>query len=152
MLGWSMAISSASEIPFLLFSAQIFKRISVSFIFIVAALAAALRWFLFSQIEVAHWMLPVQVLHGLIFIVLSVTIAIIINREVPPEWKASGQTLNGLLSLGAARIIGSFLGGILSAAYGMRQVFLYSSYVSIGCVVVFGAVLFLRRNQTKLGM
>lgn len=152
MLGWSMAISSLSELPFLLFSAKIYKRIPISIILLVAALASSLRWFLFSQIKVAYWLLPVQVLHGLIFIVLSVTLATIINREVPPEWKASGQTLNGLLSLGAARIIGSFLGGIMSSAYGMRQVFLYSSWVSMSCVVVFGAVIFLRRKQAELGI
>ncbi|MDR6552667.1 MFS transporter [Paenibacillus qinlingensis] len=151
MLGWSMAISSLSELPFLLFSGIIFKRVPVSVILLVAALASAFRWFLFSEIEVAYWILPVQVLHGLIFIVLSVTLATIINREVPPEWKASGQTLNGLLSLGAARIIGSFVGGIMSAAYGMRQVFLYSSWVSMACVVVFGAVIYYRRKQHELG-
>ncbi|WP_276574845.1 MFS transporter [Paenibacillus allorhizoplanae] len=152
LLGWSMTISSLSELPFLLFSAKIFKRIPISIILLVAALASALRWFLFSQIEVAHWLLPVQVLHGVIFIVLSVTIATIINREVPAEWKASGQTLNGLLSLGAARIIGSFLGGFMSAAYGMRQVFLYSSWLSMACVVVIGVVLFTRRKHNELGI
>ncbi|MGO4500230.1 MFS transporter [Paenibacillus sp. 2RAB27] len=152
LLGWSMTISSLSELPFLLFSAKIFKRIPISIILLVAALASSLRWFLFSQIEVAHWLLPVQVLHGVIFIVLSVTIATIINREVPAEWKASGQTLNGLLSLGAARIIGSFLGGFMSAAYGMRQVFLYSSWLSMACVVVIGVVLFTRRKHNELGI
>ncbi|OCT13684.1 MFS transporter [Paenibacillus pectinilyticus] len=147
LLGWSMVISSLSELPFLLFSAKIFKRISISMLLIIAALASTLRWFLFSQIDNPHWLLPVQLLHGLIFIVLSVTLATFINREVPPEWKASGQTLNGLLSLGAARIIGSFIGGIMSAAYGMRQVFLYSSYVTFLCVVVFGLFIWLRRDS-----
>ncbi|MEB4794419.1 MFS transporter [Paenibacillus chondroitinus] len=147
LLGWSMVISSMSELPFLLFSGWIFKRVSISMILIIAALASGIRWFLFSIIDQPYWILPVQALHGVIFIVLSVTLATFINREVPSEWKASGQTLNGLLSLGAARIIGSFLGGIMSAAYGMRQVFLYSSWVSMATVVVFGLVVWLRRKQ-----
>ncbi|NOV01152.1 MFS transporter [Paenibacillus sp. LMG 31457] len=147
MLGWSMVISSMSELPFLLFSGWIFKRVSVSVLLIVAALGSSVRWFLFSVIDQPHWILPVQLLHGVIFIVLSVTLATFINREVPAEWKASGQTLNGLLSLGAARIIGSFFGGIMSAAYGMRQVFLYSSWLSMATVVVFGVVVWLRRKQ-----
>ncbi|RTE07151.1 MFS transporter [Paenibacillus whitsoniae] len=147
LLGWSMVISSLSELPFLLFSGWIFKRVSMSVILLVAAFASAVRWFLFSQFENPYWMLPVQVLHGVIFIVLAVTLATFINREVPPAWKASGQTLNGLLSLGAARIIGSFLGGILSASYGMRQVFLYSSWVSMGSVVLFGLLLIWQRKR-----
>jgi MFS transporter, PPP family, 3-phenylpropionic acid transporter len=150
LLGWSMVISSLSEIPFLLFSGKIFKRIPISIILIVAALASSIRWFLFTVITNPFWILPVQVLHGLIFIVLFVTLATFINCEVPAEWKASGQTLNGLLSLGAARIIGSFLGGIMSSAYGMRQVFLYSSWVSLSCVIVFGLVVLIRRKQKAL--
>ncbi|SDM81085.1 MFS transporter, PPP family, 3-phenylpropionic acid transporter [Paenibacillus sp. yr247] len=150
LLGWSMVISSLSELPFLLYSGKIFKRVSISVLLIVAALASSVRWFLFSVIGDPLWILPVQVLHGIIFIVLSVTLATFINREVPSEWKASGQTLNGLLSLGAARIIGSFLGGIMSSAYGMRQVFLYSSWVSMSCVIVFGLVILIRRKDRKI--
>ncbi len=123
MLGWSMVISSLSEIPFLLFSGKIFSRFKIPYILLGAAIAAALRWYLFSAIHNPYWTLPIQVLHGLIFIVLSVTMATLINKEVPNELKASGQTLNGLLSLGAARIIGSFAGGIASQSYGMRTVF-----------------------------
>ncbi|MFC4967852.1 MFS transporter [Paenibacillus sp. GCM10023248] len=149
LLGWSMVISSMSELPFLLFSGWIFKRVSISMLLVIAALGSAARWYLFSIIDQPHWILPVQVLHGVIFIVLSVTLATFINREVPSEWKASGQTLNGLLSLGAARIIGSFLGGIMSAAYGMRQVFLYSSWLSMACVIVFGLFIWLRRKQKQ---
>ncbi|KIL35581.1 MFS transporter [Gordoniibacillus kamchatkensis] len=149
LLGWSMVISSLSELPFLLLSKKIFERVPISAVLLVAALASAARWFLFSVITNPLWVLPVQALHGLIFIVLSVTLATFINREVPPEWKASGQTLNGLLSLGAARIIGSFLGGIASSAYGMKQVFFISSLISLACVLVFGAVIWMRRPQTK---
>jgi PPP family 3-phenylpropionic acid transporter len=147
LLGWSMVISSLSELPFLLLSGKIFKRVPIAAVLLVAASASSVRWFLCAAIGSPVWLLPVQALHGLIFIVLSVTLATFINREVPSEWKASGQTLNGLLSLGAARIIGSFLGGIMSSAYGMRQVFYYNSMVSLGCVIVFGLALLARRNQ-----
>jgi PPP family 3-phenylpropionic acid transporter len=140
LLGWSMVISSLSELPFLLWSGWIFKRVSIPLLLLIAAFAAALRWLLFAVIAQPVWMLPVQVLHGAIFIVLTVTLATYINREVPAEWKASGQTLNGLLNLGAARIIGSFVGGIASAAFGMRQVFLYNSIVAFACFVVFGVL------------
>lgn len=149
LLGWSMVISSMSELPFLLFSGKILKRVPISTILIVAGLASALRWLLFSQIHEPHWILPVQSLHGVIFIVLSVTLATFINQEVPSEWKASGQTLNGLLSLGAARIIGSFFGGLLSAVYGMPQIFLYSSYVAMISVLIFSAVLLVHRVKRK---
>jgi PPP family 3-phenylpropionic acid transporter len=135
LLGWSMLISAASEIPFLLFAARILKRIRITHILFVSSIATALRWFAFSFTDNPYWVLPAQVLHGLIFIVLSVTMAIYINQEVPKELKASGQTLNGLLSTGVARIIGSFAGGFASEAFGMKEMFFYNGWIAVGCAI-----------------
>ncbi|BBH20384.1 MFS transporter [Paenibacillus baekrokdamisoli] len=151
-LGWSMLISSLSEVPFLLLSNRIFKRIKIPHILLGAGAAAALRWYLFSAIHDPLWVLPVQALHGLIFIVLSVTMATVINREVPAELKASGQTFNGLLSLGIARIIGSLVGGIASEAFGMRSVFLYNSIVALVCILVFSVIFWLQGRSSKANL
>jgi len=139
-LGWSMVISSLSEIPFLLLAGTIFQRVRVHYILLGAGAAAALRWYLFSAIHDPYWTIPVQMLHGLIFIVLSVTMATVINREVPDELKASGQTLNALLCLGVARLIGSYAGGEASEVWGMRDVFLYNAVLAAFCIVVFAAL------------
>lgn len=139
-LGWSMVISSLSEIPFLLLAGKIFQRVRVHYILFGAGIAAALRWYLFSVIHDPYWTIPVQVLHGLIFIVLSVTMATVINREVPDELKASGQTLNALLCLGVARLIGSYAGGEAAEVWGLREVFLYNAVLAIGCIIVFAAL------------
>lgn len=133
LIGWSMVISSLSEIPFLLFADRIMKRVRLTHILLISGIATALRWFAFSFVVNPYWVLPAQLLHGLIFIVLTVTMAMYINREVPKELKASGQTLNGLLSLGIARIIGSFFGGFASEAFGMRNVFFYNAWIAVIC-------------------
>lgn len=148
-LGWSMVISSLSELPFLLLSQKIFKHMKIPHILLGAGAASALRWFLFSAIHDPHWMLPVQVLHGMIFIVLSVTLATVINQEVPSELKASGQAFNGLLSLGLARIIGSFAGGIASDAFGIRSVFFYNFVLSSVCIAVFAVVFWWQSVKEK---
>ncbi|WP_123039688.1 MFS transporter [Cohnella candidum] len=148
LLGWSMVISSLSEIPFLLAANRLFRRFGVHHILLGAGAASTLRWLLFSVIQDPLWALPVQLLHGLIFIVLSVTMATVINREAPDELKASGQTLNALLSLGLARIIGSFAGGWASEAFGMSRVFLFNAVVAVVCVVTFAAVFRERKKDT----
>jgi len=152
LLGWSMVISSLSEIPFLLFSGFILSRVKIPYILLGAAVATALRWYLFSTIDDPLWALPVQALHGMIFIVLSVTMATFINKEVPNELKASGQTFNGLLNLGAARIIGSLVGGITSEKFGMQNVFLYNSIVALVCVVVFAVIFWIQRDKDPTGV
>lgn len=148
LLGWAMVISSLSEVPFLLFSARIFRRFSISVILLVAGIATALRWLLFYLFTDPFQVVATQVLHGLMFIVLTVTLATYINKEVPKELKASGQTLNGLLNLGAARIIGSFFGGLAVEWIGMRSVFLYCAIIALVCVAVF-SWLGLREERIK---
>lgn len=147
MLGWSMVISSLSEVPFLLFADKIFKRVKIHYILLGAAGFTALRWYLFSIIDAPFWVLPVQALHGLMFIVLSVTMATYINKEVPMELKASGQTLNGLMNLGVARIIGSFAGGIATTSFGIRNVFTYNSIIALLCMGVFALFFWRGRNR-----
>lgn len=148
LLGWSMLISSLSEIPFLLLAGKIFKRIRMTHVLLVSGLATAARWFAYTLTDKAEWLLPTQLLHGLIFIVLSVSLAMYINQEVPKALKASGQTLNGLLSLGVARIIGSFFGGFASEAYGMRAVFAYCGWIAVACCAVTVIVIW-RENKEK---
>lgn len=153
LLGWSMVISAVSEIPFLLYSGRIMKRIRVTHILLVAAIATALRWFAFSLTDNPYWVLPAQVLHGLIFIVLSVTMAMYINQEVPKELKASGQTLNALLTAGVARIAGSFFGGIASESFGMKNIFFYNGWIAVACI---GCILWIsikeKSVQRQVGM
>ncbi|MFS0726169.1 MFS transporter [Paenibacillus sp. 1P07SE] len=147
LLGWSMLISSLSEIPFLLLAGRIFKRVRISTVLLVAGLASAARWFICSLTDSAIWLLPTQLLHGLIFIVLTVTLAMYINQVAPKSLKASGQTLNGLLTLGVARIIGSFFGGFASEAYGMRAVFNACGWIALACCLYTAFILLRERRE-----
>jgi PPP family 3-phenylpropionic acid transporter len=142
LLGWAMLVSSLSEIPFLIYSRKIMQRLSLTVLLVLVGVTAMIRWALFYWVLNPYHILAVQLLHGFMFIVLTVTMATYINREVPKELKASGQTLNGLLNLGGARIIGSFFGGFASAAYGMRNVFMANAGIVALCLVTllwFGA-------------
>jgi len=150
LLGWSMVISSLAEVPFLLFADKIFKRISIPVVLIGAAIATLLRWLLFYWITAPIWALPVQLLHGAMFIVLTVTMATYINREIPKELKASGQTFNGLLNLGVARIIGSMAGGVAIANFGLRDVFLYNAIIVLITIIVFIVIVWrMEKNNSE---
>lgn len=148
LLGWAMFISSVSEIPFLLFADKILKKIGTRYTLLGSAAVAAVRWLILHFVSNPFIVLPLQALHGLIFIVFSFSLATYINQEVPKELRASGQTLNGLIGLGIARIIGSILGGVLSDMVGIRQVFLYDSLLAFAAVIAFGSI-FIKKAAQK---
>ncbi|TBL77902.1 MFS transporter [Paenibacillus thalictri] len=149
LLGWSMLISSLSEIPFLLFSHKLLKKIPIQYILLGAGAVTCLRWVALYYIHNPYAAISTQILHGLMFIVLTVSLATYVNREVPRELKASGQTLNGLINQGIARIIGSFFGGFASEWLGMRNMFLLNALIALGCIIVFAVIIFKRERPAS---
>lgn len=146
LLGWSMLISSICEVPFLLFADRIMKKFSVEAMLIASASLMALRWLLFSIVTDKFLILLIQPLHGVNFIVFAYSLAVYINEKMPKELKASGQAVNGLISLGLARIIGSMLGGVFSDYLGIKQMFFYNAVIAAAAAILFG-FLFFRGNK-----
>lgn len=141
-----MFITSTSEIPFFLFADKILDKLGIKICLIISALVMALRWMLLHFITDIHAILAVNASHGFSFIFFTFCLATFISMNVPKELRASGQTVNALLCLGLARIIGSVLGGIFSDAFGIKQIFLYASFVNIAAVIVFGIIFFMNKK------
>lgn len=152
MIGMSMFVSSICEIPFLLFSSRILQKIGVKFTLILSTAIMGIRWMLLHVVTNVYPVLLINALHGLSFIVFAYCFAIYINKEVPKELRASGQTMNGLIGMGIARIIGSILGGFLSDMFGIRPLFFYTSLLNFAAVAVFGAIFVMESiNKRKNG-
>jgi len=140
-------IGSASEIIFLVFGDRIIKRLGIKFTLFGAAVVAVVRWASLGLINNIFAVLALQILHGFIFIVLAYSMATYINNEMPPELKASGQTVNSVIGLGISRIIGSTGGGVISDLIGIRQVFFLNSVIVLASIVIFGAIFLVRRQK-----
>jgi len=147
-LGVAMFLSSMSEIPFLLFADRVVKKLGSKGTMITATAVMAVRWLLLYSITDANVIVWVNVLHGFSFISLSYSIVTYINTHVQKELRTSGQTMNGMIGNGFARIIGGTLGGFLSDAVGIKQVFLYTALVNLIAIAVFGAI-FLKQARNN---
>ncbi|ADU74123.1 PPP family 3-phenylpropionic acid transporter [Acetivibrio thermocellus AD2] len=147
ILGLAVFIGSASEIIFLVFGDRIIKRLGIKFTLFGAAVVAVVRWASLGLINNIFAVLALQILHGFIFIVLAYSMATYINNEMPPELKASGQTVNSVIGLGISRIIGSTGGGVISDLIGIRQVFFLNSVIVLASIVIFGAIFLVRRQK-----
>lgn len=149
MLGLSMLIAAASEIPFLLLAGPILEKLGIRLTLMISAVITSLRWALTYLVTDTGAILAVGITHGFSFIVFSFCVATFINKNVPKELRASGQTMNALLCMGLARAAGSAFGGVLSSFTGIRQVFLWNSWVGFLSVLVFGMILFRQKNPMK---
>jgi PPP family 3-phenylpropionic acid transporter len=138
LIGTASFISGISEVPFLLFSHKILNKVKIEKALLVAGFASVIRWLLLALSSSTYVVLLLQLLHGLIFIVISVSLATYINNSVPKELKASGQALNAIAGMGISRVIGSLLGGYFSDIFGIRNMFFANSFLVLSAVIVWG--------------
>ncbi len=148
MLGWCFFISAMSEVPFLLLSDRLFKKLGPGKMLLLSCVALAARWLLLGLTHspaVAMWS---QVLHGWCFIVMSFTMVKYVSVVAPPELKASAQMLYSVVGMTLSRIAGSALGGALAENMGIEPVFLMGAVMT---AAVFGLLFALLRAKKISG-
>jgi PPP family 3-phenylpropionic acid transporter len=112
-IGLAWAIASLSEIPVMLFSGRIARRIGAAGLLKIAFTVFAIRWLLFSFITTPVPALLVQTLAGLSFGTYLVGAVTYINQRTPAGLSTTAQALLNLVSFGLGSVSGSLLGGYL---------------------------------------
>jgi PPP family 3-phenylpropionic acid transporter len=146
LLGWAYFIACLSELPFLLFSTKIINRFKIEQLLLLAGCAATVRWFLTGIMTGIGAQMILQFFHGMIYIVMMVSVAIYISQNAPAGLKASGLALNAICADGISKVIGSLMGGWLSDFLNMQAVFIFNGVIALAAVILFGTVLFWQRR------
>lgn len=148
LLGLCFTISSAAEIPFLLFSNRLYERFGAGKLLITAGIAVTIRWILLGTLTNVYAVMATQLFHGWGFIVMTVTMAYYVNDHVPAELKASGQMLLGIVGFGFARAIGNLGGAAFINLFGRQGTFYVSAVLSgVAVLCYFRKYMFERRPQ-----
>jgi len=138
LLGVCYFLSAVSEVPFLLNSDRLYKKLGVGKLMSISALALTLRWILLASTNSAYVALASQTLHSWGFIVMTVSMSKYINDTIPDELKASGQMLIAVVGFGIARAFGILGGGLVASAMGSIQMgFALMAGISGAALVIF---------------
>ncbi len=152
LLGLSMFISAASEIPFLLFADRILDKFGIKATLISSAAVMGIRWLLLNTVTGIYPILLINVMHGFSYVVFTYCLAVYISKEIPRELRASGQTLSSLVGIGISRVIGSILGGLLSDRLGIGTVFLCSSIINFASIALFAIIIVIGKAGEQKGV
>jgi PPP family 3-phenylpropionic acid transporter len=145
-IGLAWSISASTEIPLMLYSGTLLGTIGVNGMLSFSFITYAIRWLLFSFIQIPGWVLPVQLLQGLgfsTFIVASVTY---INDHAPKSLRTTGQSLLSTVSFGLGPIVGALAGGYFYDTVGMTILFRI-----ITVVTLLGLGVFILASRLKEG-
>jgi oligosaccharide:H+ symporter len=144
-IGFSWALAAVSELPVMLLSAVMLRRIGAEGLLVMAFLVFIVRWLLYSMIDVPVWALLVQLLHGLSFAAFLVGGVTFVSERTPPGLSATAQAIYSTVTFGLASITGSMIGGYLYDNVGMQDFFRIFSLLGIA-----GLTIFLMASKHKL--
>jgi MFS transporter, PPP family, 3-phenylpropionic acid transporter len=143
-IGFSWALAALSELPVMLLSAVMLRRIGAEGLLVMAFLVFIVRWLLYSIIDVPAWALVVQLLHGLSFAAFLVGGVTFVSERTPPGLSATAQAIYSTITFGLASITGSMIGGYLYDNVGMQSFFRIFSLLGIAGLIIF---LMARKHQ-----
>jgi len=127
LLGAGNLIAALAEIPYLLFSDRLFEKFGAGKTMIFASAAMCLRFGLLGAFKNRWTALLSQLLNGCGYIAVGVSMAKHMAKVLPRENAAGGQALISMMFYGAARLLGSLLGGFIAEKTGIGAVFLMVS-------------------------
>lgn len=123
MTGILLIVSVAMELPFLVFSDRLAKKLSLWNWMMIGFVLNAIRWIGLAVSSSVLTLMLVQLPAVSIMACFEFFPAIYLNRRVPDALKGSAQSTLMLVSFGVAKVIGSLAGGFVSERVGIPAVF-----------------------------
>lgn len=143
LMGLAMTISTVSELPVLLFSNRILRRLGPRGMLVLGMAATGVRLLLYAAISTPQAVIISQLMNGLTYAVVWVAGVSYADQNAPPGMSATGQGLFSAMTFGVGASIGGFAGGMLLEALGGRMMFLV---VGVFFVISLGLLLLLERH------
>jgi PPP family 3-phenylpropionic acid transporter len=136
-IGIMMFFCAVMEIPSLMVAERVVTRFGVDKVLVGAGLIASIRWFLLFLLRDPIAIICANLLHGVSYVGISYSIITFINRQVPRDLRATGQSFYVFLSNIFARLLFGYIGGLASEYLGANHTMLI-----VCCTLLVATLLF----------
>lgn len=143
-VGQAWFLAAMSEVAFFAISARILSRWSEIKLIMVASALYTIRYFLCAIVPSAEWVVYLQLMQGITFVIFYTATIQYLYKIIPEEWKATGQTVLAVLFFGISGIIGSIAGGWVFQQLGGSALYMAMGGFSL---VAFAYSLFLWKSN-----
>ena len=122
-IGWAHSIGAGTEIPVIMLTGWILKRVKAERVILVAMFVFFLRMAFYPFVTTPGQIIVLQVLHGPSFGLFLAASVHYIDAIAPGGSKSLFQALAPSLYFGAGSVLGSALGGVVVEGLGVRALF-----------------------------
>lgn len=146
MIGFSMTISTLSELPIMFFSNFLLRKIKAAHLIVLALGMIGVRLVLIAWFNTPLAIILIGAFHGLTFPAMWLAGVTFSQENAPPGMSATAQGIFSSVSMSFGASTGSFVGGLLLGAMDVRGV-----YYILGATVLaaFGVISILRFRMTR---
>ena len=136
-VGMLMFVTAASEVPFWLIAGRLTERFGYKRMMIISAVVTGFRWTLLSVATNPNAAILINLTHGFCFVTLNFCIVTFINQNIPKDLRATGQSLNNMVSTILSRAIGGVVIGYLSDLFGVPVMLRFVGAAAFVSAVIF---------------
>jgi Na+/melibiose symporter-like transporter len=132
LCGWTVGVTVLFELPIFHFSQQLLQRLGHDALFIISMTAYVTRVFGYTLLTESsvHWVLPLEVLHGITFASMWIASIDFSATVAPAEWSTTVQSILSSSFGCFGSVLGSLVGGWVMQTYSASVM-----YRGIGCVM-----------------
>jgi len=141
-IGRALALDGVCELPFLFLAPLFVRRLGLARIFVGSGVLYVLRLYLYAEVRSPMAALAVELLQGGSFALNWMASVEIVNRLVPPTWRATGQGLLSIAYYGVGAFLGSVWSGYLLGYGGMS--FMFRCNAVLALLAIFAGARMLR--------
>jgi MFS family permease len=123
IIGLTWALGAVVEVPVMLGSAYLIRKLSLDGALRLAFAMFSLRWILLSYVPSVPWALGLQLLHGPSFALFLVAAVTRTGRLAPAGLGTTAQAIFGAVAFGFSSIVGALVGGHVYDTLGLRVLF-----------------------------
>lgn len=138
LIGWSLLISSVSEIPIFLLLSKYGNKYKELPLLTLAALMYTIRLLFMSVSHTPAAVVLIQTMHSVTFGIFYVTAVRYITRLVPDHFRATGMALFTIVWSSASGLLSGTLGGLLLELTGRQTFYLTAMSFALASLIGFG--------------
>jgi MFS family permease len=112
---WVLMI--ALELPLIALSGASIERVGARGLLAIGLLAGGARWLVCGFAPDSRWMMPAQVLHGVVVAGLVIGAPLYVEAVVPEQLRATGQNLLAMVGVSAGGLLSNLGSGFLLDAW-----------------------------------
>jgi MFS transporter, PPP family, 3-phenylpropionic acid transporter len=136
LLGVASALLAVGEIPIMMASGWLQRRLGNHRLIIIALVVYIIRFVLYATAQSAYWVLPVQLLNGLSF-ALFLLASVRLVYDMAGRGRAATMQSVLAASTASGQVLGAVLTGFVADAFGVRSVFIVAAVANVIALVVF---------------